>query len=264
MQVKKRIFAGSVCDQIVYEKPDDDGTKDISIKNPKPRFKTQEEYEAFKLQQAKRWHALLINANFGPSSWFLTLTFDDANEVYEFDDARRIRDNYYRCLRYAYPNAKIIIYMGRGKNTARIHFHALVDGIPEDFLMKKWKYGEIRQCRKLREHNIDHVTKKDHGRDYTNVANYCFDHWTPEQGHGRHYKKSNNFAQPESEEPTACQVKYSAEHPPRAPKGYIYTGDAYITQYGYMRFRYIIDPNQRPRSDTETRQLNNMQRSERR
>ena len=248
MQVKKRIFAGSVCDQIIYEKQDNDGTKSISKKNPKPRFKSPEEYEQFKLDRARRHHALLINENFGPSDYFCTLTLNDANEVYDFDDARKIQDNYYRCLRYAYPDAKISIYMGRGKTTARIHYHMIVSGIPQELLMLKWKYGEIRQCRKLREHNIDRATGIDHGRDYTNLANYCFDHWTPEQGKGKRYKKTNNFTQPEEEEATTCILQYSAEHPPRAPKGYIYTGDAYITPYGYMRFRYVVDPRPHPRS----------------
>lgn len=246
-QVKKRIFAGAVCDQVIYQK-EDDGTRGISLKNPKPRFKNEAEREAHKLAISRRHHALLINANFGPTSYFSTLTFDDANEVYDYKDARRLRDNYYRRLRHAFPDAKIAIYMGRGRSTARIHFHMLSDGIPEEMIKEKWTFGEIRECRRFREHNIDRVTGQDHGHDYTNVANYYFDHWSPEQGSGKRYKHSNNFTQPEEEKPALCILQYSAEHPPRPPKGYIYTGDCFITGYGYMRFRYVIDPRTYPRN----------------
>lgn len=241
MQVKKRVFAGAVCDQIIYQK-DDDGTKGISTKNPKPRFKNEEEREAHKLAIAKRHHALLINANFGPTSYYSTLTFDEDNEVYSFGEARNLRDRYYRKLRRAFPDAKISIYMGRGKTTARIHFHMLTDGIPPEEISKRWIYGDIREIRQFRDHNIDRVTGRDHGHDYTNVANYCFDHWKPEQGKGKRYKHTNNFVQPEEEKPTLCIHQYSESRPPRPPKGYIYTGDCFVTSYGYMRFRYVLDP----------------------
>ena len=119
-QVKKRVFAGEVCDQIVYQQPDD-GTRGLSVKNPRPRFKTDAEREEFNRQIAKRNHALLINANFGQASWFHTLTFSDAWEVYHFDDARRLRNNFIKRLRRRFPDVKLSIYMGRGKSTARIH-----------------------------------------------------------------------------------------------------------------------------------------------
>ena len=239
MQVKKRIFAGAVCDQVIYEAPN--GVRGISKKNPRPRFKTEEERAAYNYNVARRRHALLINANFGPSSYYSTLTFNNDNEVYDYKEAKILRNKYYRKLRRTYPDAKISIYMGRGKSTARIHFHMLSDGIPPEVILKKWIWGEIRECKKFRDHNKDKITGQDHGRDYTNVANYCFDHWTEEQGKGKRYKHSSNFELPEEEEATECILQYSAAKPPKAPKGYIYSGDCFITPYGYMRFRYYQD-----------------------
>lgn len=240
--VKQRIFAGEICDQVVYMQQDET-TRGISVKNPRPRFKTEEEREEHKRHIAKRNHALLINANFGPSSYFSTFTFNNENEIYDFDDAKKIRDIFWRRLRKYNPDAKLSVYMGRGKTTSRIHFHLLSNGIPPETLKACWTWGEVRECRQFRDHNIDHVTKTDHGHDYTNVANYCFDHWTTEQGKGKRYKHTKNFIQPEKEKPTECAVVYSLERPPIAPKGYIYTGDCYATPYGYLRFRYIVDPN---------------------
>lgn len=62
-----------------------------------------------------------MNENFSPLSLYSTLTFDDDSEVHTFSEARRIRDNYFRRLQRACPDAKIIIYMGRGKSTKLIH-----------------------------------------------------------------------------------------------------------------------------------------------
>ena len=243
-QVKTRVFAGEVCDQIIYQMQDNVRLNPPK-KEPRQRFRTDAEREEHKRQISKRNHALLVNANFGPTSYFSTMTFSNENEVYEFDEARAVRDKYWGRLKRRYPNAKMIIYMGRGKTTARIHFHLLTDGIPPEVLKELWIWGEIRECKKFRDHNKDKVTGKDHGHDYTNVANYCFDHWTAEQGKGRRYKATKNMIKPEREKPTVCIMHYDADHPPRAPKGYIYTGDCYITSYGYMRFRYIIDINRR-------------------
>lgn len=242
-QMKTRVFAGEICDQIVYQLADTVNAK--TVKNPRPRFKNDEEREAHSLAIAKRNHALLINANFGLSSYFSTLTFSDEWEVYYFNDARRLRDNYIRRLRRRYPDARIAIYMGRGKSTARIHLHMLTDGIPPEVITELWKYGSVVRCAKFRDHNIDNATGKDHGHDYSNIANYCFDHWTPEQGKGKRYYHTNNFKQPEREKPTVCVWHYDSKHPPKAPKGYVYTGDCFITSYGYMRFRYIVDPHRR-------------------
>lgn len=242
-QVKTRMFAGEICDQIIYQMPDNRSAK--AVRNPRPRFKDQAEREEHSRQISKRNHALLINANFGPTSYFSTLTFSDEWEVYNFDDARRLRDNYIRRLRRRYPAAKIAVYMGRGKSTARIHLHMFSDGVLPEAITEQWYYGKVVACKKFRDHNIDKVTGKDHGHDYTNLANYCFDHWTSEQGKGKRFYHTNNFTQPEREKPTLCVLHYDAEHPPRPPKGYIYTGDCFITAYGYMRFRYIVDPHRR-------------------
>ena len=39
---------------------------------------------------------------------------------------------------YHFPGARILIYMGRGKGTHRIHFHMVSEGIPEDMITKLW------------------------------------------------------------------------------------------------------------------------------
>ena len=48
-------------------------------------------------------------------------------ELHTFADGRRVMDNFVRRIRGRYKDAKIMMYMGRGKTTHRIHFHILCE-----------------------------------------------------------------------------------------------------------------------------------------
>ena len=242
VRVKRRIFSGVVCEQEVMTiKGDGRNVKDGSFR---PRFKTPEEREAHRQQIARRRHQQLVNENFDAASLYSTLTLDNDHEVHTFQEAKKIRDRYFRRLKYAYPDAVIFIYMGRGKNTSRIHYHMLSSGIPKDAIIEKWGQGEVNRVDQLRAHN--YYNGVDHGQDYTGLANYLFDHWTPEQG-GHRYKHTKNAKQPQKEAPTIVKRQYTAEKPPRAPKGYMLV-DAQKTQYGYLYFKYVKIPPKRRRT----------------
>lgn len=167
-RVKRRIFSGVVCEQEVFNVSD--RLTDIKKAEPRPRFKTEEEREQHKIGISRRKHARLVNENFSPRSLYSTLTLDDENEVHTFKEAKRIRDLFVRRLKYAFPDAVIFIYLGRGKNTNRIHAHMLSDGVPEEAIKKQWIYGNIVRINHLREHN--YYDGVDHGQDYTGLANY--------------------------------------------------------------------------------------------
>lgn len=236
-RIKRRTFSGAVCEQIVFNVSD--RVRDVKNAKPRrPRFKDEAERKLHKTLISRRHHAALVNANFSPTSLYSTLTFNMENEMHSFEEAKLIRDAYWRRLKYAYPNAVISIYMGRGKNTHRIHFHMLSEGVPKEYAVKQWIYGKVERIDNLREHNF--YDKKDWGQDYTALANYLFDHWTPEQG-GHRYKMSRNARKPEAEEATECKVEYSEQKPPRAPKGYILV-ESKSTRYGYLYFKYVKEP----------------------
>lgn len=236
-RLKRRWFSGVVCEQIVFNVTD--GTRNIKTAKPRPpRFKDEEERARHRLEIARKHHTRIFNENFGPTSQYSTLTLDNEYEVHTFSEARIIRRNYIRRLLYAYPEAKIIIYMGRGKTTQRIHFHMVSEGIPEEAIREKWGMGEITRIEYLREHNFyDGV---DHGQDYTGLANYLFDHWTTEQG-GHYWKGTRNLRKPEPEPNTVAVVEYSEKRPPRAPKGYKLV-ETNSTKYGYLYFKYVREP----------------------
>lgn len=166
-RVRRDIYSGVVLERIIYSVGD---RTQKPYRPRKPRFKTDEERARFNSEVARRAHTRLVNENFTPASLYSTLTQDDEHEVHDFKDFRRLCVNFRRRLLYAYPEAKIVIYMGRGKNTHRIHAHMLTDGIPEEAIRKQWTLGSVNRCEHLRAHV--HYDGIDHGPDYTGLANY--------------------------------------------------------------------------------------------
>lgn len=82
MRAKRRIFAGSVCEQEVYTVPS--RVKDANRYEPRPRFSSKEEYAEFKRQIARRNFARKVNATFSPRSLYITLTLDRDNEAHTY------------------------------------------------------------------------------------------------------------------------------------------------------------------------------------
>ena len=241
-QMKSRIYAGAICEQVVYNVPD--GVRNIKEYDPekvrKDRFEDDAAYQKFKEEISRRNHLRSFHANFSPTSIYGTLTFDDENEVHTFDEARIIRRRFLRVLKHKYPDAVIFLYMGRGKGTDRIHFHMVSEGIPQEFISEKWKYGSVKRFANLREHCW--YNGVDHGQDYTGLANYLFDHWTEEVG-GHRWFQTKNAKKPEREAPTEVHIRggYSAKRPPVAPKGYKLV-DVKATKYGCYHFKYVVVP----------------------
>lgn len=251
------------CEQAVYMKNDNDGKRPISLKNPRPRFKNEEERIEHRRRIARKHCAELINANCTPNGYYCTLTFDSEHELHEYDSARKERNNLRRRIMRRCPNAILFIFMGKGENTSRIHFHMIAENVTPEAITAAWSGGEVTRIEHLREHNY---TEKglDLGADFTAVANYCFDHWKIEQGTGHYYCTAGDIKQPEEEPATLCKEYYDENHPPRPPKGYIYTGQCYKTKYGYMSFHYVVDTSLKT-SDTlsEERNIKNVEQRNR-
>lgn len=249
--VKRKIFSGPIIEQLVYNIPD--GTPNIEDYDPdkklRKRFRDEAERAAFLKEISRRVHFRNFMANFSPTSLYSTLTFDDDYEVHTFREAKRIRQNFRRVLQYAWPDAVFFIYIGRGKSTNRIHFHMVSQGLPEELIAKKWKYGRIRRIEHLREHN--YYDGVDHGQDYTGLANYLFEHWTPEVG-GHRWFQTKNAKKPDKQpaKKVAERTKYSPGRPPRAPKGYTLV-ETKSTKYGYHYFKYVwLLPQKKARLET--------------
>lgn len=246
-RIKTRTDSGVMCEMRVFNVPEWTDIK--KAKPPRPRFKDEAERAAHRQSISKRHNVRLVNANFSPTSLYSTLTLSDEYEVHTFPEARKIRDNFVRKIKRLYPDARIMIYMGRGKSTHRIHYHMLSEGVPEDVILKLWYYGEIKRCDHLRAHN--YYDGVDHGQDYTGLANYLFDHWTPEQGGRRRWKQTANLLRPSKGRPVEVKREYSATRPPRAPKGYILV-ESKNTKYGYCYFKFVLKPSPPKRTRRKT------------
>lgn len=243
-RVKKRTFSGVVCEQEVYDIPD--RIKDVrNARPPRPRFKTEEEREQHKLGISRRKHTRLVNSNFTHNSLYSTLTLSNQFEVHTFEEAEKIRKNFMKRIKRKFPDARMMIYMGRGKSTHRIHFHILSDGVPEEAIRQKWNLGNIIRIDHLKEHN--YYDGIDCGEDYTGLANYLFDHWTPEQGRKR-WSATQNLIKPEEEAPKEIKREYTETKAPLAPKGYILV-ESKSTKYGYLYFKYVKKPPKKSRKN---------------
>lgn len=117
------------------------------------------------------------------------------------------------------------------------------EGLTEEQIRSKWPYGKTILIEHLRPRCK--VARKDYGQDYTGLANYLFNHWRPGLGKKR-YRMSTNLVQPEKTEAKQIKRKYSAAHPPKAPKGYFLT-DVWDSGAGYLCFKYAMEaPNIAP------------------
>ena len=210
---------------------------------PRPRFKDEAERAEHRAKISRRNFIRIVNENFTPASWYVTLTFDQDYECHDFKEARQLRDRYWNRLRKKCPDMVAVCVMGRGKGTNRIHIHMIIDGIDAAMITDLWTYGEVVDVRHLRDHNFYNGT--DHGCDYSALAGYMFDHWTPEQG-GHRWKGTRNLRKPEKEAMKAVKRCYTPDHPPRTPNGYMLV-EVNPTRYGYISFKYvrIPDPHKR-------------------
>ena len=75
---------------------------------------------------------------------------------------------------------------------------------------------------------------------FRSLANYLFDHWTPEQG-GHRWKKAGKLDKPDREPSTEVKRNYTENKPPRPPKGYILV-ESKATKYGYLYYKYVRQP----------------------
>lgn len=247
----RRINSGAMLEVTEYNVPS--RVADTAAYDPekqrRERFPDEAAYLRFKTEISRRNHYRWFMANFSPESCYGTLTFDDEHEVHTFKEAKRVRANIRRVLQYACPDAVFFIYMGRGKTTSRIHFHIVSQGLPEEVIKEKWKYGTVKRIVQLRKHcTYDGV---DCGPDYRGLANYCFDHWTAEVG-GHRWMMTKNAIRPEYEEPEDAEEPLSENHLPEVPEGYKLM-EVESTKYGYIRFRYIKMPQEKKKKPIKVR-----------
>ena len=237
MRVKRPVYSGAVCEIEVYDIPD--RTINICPAEPKkPRFKNNEERERHRMGIARRDHIRKFNENVDPSWFYSTLTCDSRNEIHSLEEGYEEGTLLLRRLKYRNPEAKVFLYMGKGRRKKRVHFHMVTWGLTKEQVESAWTLGKVEHFDPLRERNI--YNGVDCGRDYTGLANYLFDHWTPEHPGRSHYRCTTNMRQPEKDDAKEAKRKYSEKRPPVTPKGYRYIGCT-DNKAGYLCFKYVYE-----------------------
>ncbi|MEI3580623.1 MAG: hypothetical protein V8Q30_11940 [Acutalibacteraceae bacterium] len=128
--------------------------------------------------------------------------------------------------------------MGRGKSTNRIHFHMISDGIPEETISGKWNDASVIHIRHLREHN--YYNGVDYGQDYTGLADYLFNHWTPEQGGYRPEGDAQSSPAGEGSADACTSDVYGKESTDRAEG--LQAGGSPRDKWGYIYYKYVREP----------------------
>lgn len=153
LYVGRDTYSGMVLEREYYPKPPQvKHTSLYDVLHPR-REKTPAQKALACNRQSLQRITRTTNTNFTPASMYVTLTFDDEHHPANYDELRRIRDNYVRRLRAAYPNMKAIVVMGRGKDSGRFHLHAIIDGVPARAIAEKWDGGNVKRIEPLRAHN---------------------------------------------------------------------------------------------------------------
>ncbi|MCL1855927.1 MAG: hypothetical protein FWF86_09355 [Clostridia bacterium] len=237
MRLRRDIFSGAVL-EIEFFSVSDRVRNIEQAEPPKPRFETEDEREGHRAGISRRYFTRMVNENYSPSSIYSTHTYDDEYEAHTFEEVWNDFENYKRALRRMNPDVKIIAVAGRGKSTGRIHLHMLIDGAGVEEIRAKWKKGRVVHAANLRAHN--HYDGIDHGKDYTALAQYLHNHWTPEQGKQR-WRKTVNVKPPERVTVEKNEKRYSVKRPPKLPKGYKLV-EAKASGFGGLYFKAVKIP----------------------
>lgn len=109
----------------------------------------------------------LLNANFFPGDWHITLTYD--GEIPAEKEAKKELKNFLRRIEREYKKAgKVFKYIAVTEyKNHRIHHHVVVSHIDSDIIIKQWKRGHVnfsplnntRNYRKLAEYLIKETSK---------------------------------------------------------------------------------------------------------
>ena len=230
---KRKIYSGCVLDVEVYAV--NEGVKDASdIQRKLSRPRTEEEKRIANERQSRKRFIGNVNATFCHGGLYVTLTYDDKHLPRSYKEAEAELKKYIRKIRYKFKNAKIVAVTGYGRQSGRLHHHLIIDGVWENYIIDKWNKGKMIRVERLRAHNV--YNGVDHGRDYTSLANYLFDHAVEVKG--KRWIQTKNVSQPEKEEAKEIKRNYSADKPPKTPKGYKLV-NVYEGVNGFLNFKYV-------------------------
>ncbi len=129
----------------------------------------------------------IILENYDEQGYVGTLVFDAGHATKDFGTAIHRRDAFFVHLETKYPSIQMILAMGRGQVTDRIHFHIIAKDITREQIEKAWLWGRVTEW-----HPIKRSRETMSEEPYRALASYFCAHWTEEQGGLPFFATRNN------------------------------------------------------------------------
>lgn len=200
---RKQIWSGDVYEVEEYYSPRIAGQTYARGRNENVTPEQQEEInQRNRVKQLTR----LINCNFGPKDWFITLTCGDRQS---YESVMKHKTSYIgkvnrACKKKGLPPPKWISVIERGEK-GREHIHLIISGgLSAEELIGFWQQGKVI------------LSKLEEGGDYVGLANYISKE--PPEERRRRWSTSRNLEKPRIKR---TEIKKTARTKAiRVPKGY--------------------------------------------
>lgn len=213
-------------------------------KREKKSKKTKEAQLKVNMRKTATQLTILINANFHPGDYHVTLTYTPDERPEEIEGAKKDREEFLRHLRRRIKREgkefKYILVTEIGKRGA-LHHHMVMNRVPTEWIRKEWPKGRID------------IRPLDDTGQYSRLAEYFTKYKYQFQkmgGKGHAWTRSTNLHRPETKKRIITNRECFRQEP-RDKKGYwidkgtVYTGISELTGWGFMRYILVENDGRR-------------------
>lgn len=229
---------------VLYERCYSSHIHPTGVKRAEKREKTKESQMRINQRKAAVEMTILMNANFQPGDYHVTLTYAQGERPEDIEGAKKDRrvflDRLRRRMKKGKMNLKYILVTEVGKRGA-LHHHTVVNQIPTDWLREAWTKGRID------------IRPLDDTGQYSRLAEYFAKYviqFRRMGGKGRAWTRSKNLYRPETVSRIIRDRGYFREEP-RAKKGYwldkrtVYAGISELTGWNFLRYILVENDGRR-------------------
>lgn len=206
--------------------------------------KTKESQLRINQRKAAVEMTILMNANFHPGDYHVTLTYKSEERPADVKGAKRDRSDFLdRLRRHMKEENKLFKYVmvtEVGKRGA-LHHHLVMNQVPTEWIRRAWKKGRID------------IRPLDDTGQYSRLAEYFAKYKIQFQrmgGEGRAWTRSKNLSRPETKTKIVRNRGYFREEP-RAKKGYwldketVHAGVSELTGWNFIRYILVENDGRR-------------------
>lgn len=213
-------------------------------KREKKEKKTSEAQEKVNLRKTITELTILMNENFQPGDYHVTLTYASDERPEDLNGAKTDRERFLRQLRRRMKKEnkvfKYILVTEIGKRGA-LHHHMVMNQVPTEWIRGQWKKGRID------------IRPLDDTGQYSRLAEYFAKYklqFKRNGGKGRAWTHSTNLRRPETRKRIITNRNCFRQEPREKngywiDKGTIYAGTSELTGWGFMRYILVENDGRR-------------------